>query len=65
MKVERTNKDFQPIELKITIETKKELHDLYARMILSGEIVNDHLKMEEKAMNDDDNKLLSYLEDII
>ena len=31
MKIERTNKAFQPIELKITIETKEELHDLYAR----------------------------------
>ena len=66
MKVERTNKDFQPIELKITIETKEELHDLYARMCLSGVIVNDHLKMNHKAMDDNyDNELLSYLVDII
>tara|TARA_R110000772_G_scaffold169467_1_gene281356 strand:- start:1127 stop:1327 length:201 start_codon:yes stop_codon:yes gene_type:complete len=66
MKVERTNKDFQPIELSITIETKEELHDLYVRMLLSGEIVNDHLKMVYKAMGDDSNdELLSYLEDII
>ena len=35
MKIERTNKDFQPIELSITIETKEELHDLYARMCLN------------------------------
>ena len=66
MKIERTNKDFQPIELSITIETKEELHDLYVRMLLSGEIVNDHLKMVYKAMGDDSNdELLSYLEDII
>jgi|TARA_R110000822_G_scaffold4801_1_gene20480 hypothetical protein len=66
MKVERTNKDFQPIELSITIETKAELHDLYARMLLSGMIINDHLQMNYKAMDDNyDNELLSYLVDII
>tara|TARA_R110000772_G_scaffold217624_1_gene328103 strand:- start:36 stop:236 length:201 start_codon:yes stop_codon:yes gene_type:complete len=66
MKVERTNQDFQPIELKITIETKEELHDLYARMCLSGELVNDHLNMKQKAMDDNyDNELFCYLVDII
>ncbi len=42
MKVEET-KGFKPIELTITIESQEEFDDLYARVSINAEAINDHI----------------------
>tara|TARA_R110001583_G_scaffold57629_1_gene172356 strand:+ start:838 stop:1053 length:216 start_codon:yes stop_codon:yes gene_type:complete len=66
MKVERTNKDFQPIELSITIETEQELHDLYARVNVDALHVNEgNFNIKYKSDDDSLDDLHNILHDIL
>lgn len=38
----KTEKKFTPIDLKITIESEEELCDLFHRLNLASNVVNDH-----------------------